>query len=72
MEGSPSSHTQGRCTLTSFPEMHPGEVVKEQRLSINDLLFHLNTSMQLWGSLGGPELSLSSATGIWRPYLAEH
>lgn len=64
MEGSPGSHTQGRRTLTSFPEMHPGEVVKEQRLSISDLPFYLYSSMQLWGSLGGPAVSLSSATGI--------
>lgn len=55
MEGSPASHTQGSHTLTSFPEMHPGEVVKGAELSIKDLPSHCHTSMHLWGGLGGPE-----------------
>lgn len=65
-EGSPSSHTQGGRALTSFPEMHSGVVVEEQRLSISDLPSHLYTSVQLWDSLGGPVIS------IWRSHLAEH
>lgn len=72
VERSPGSHTQGGCTLASFPEMHPGEVSKEQRLSIRDRPFHLYTSMQLWGCHGGPEVSLFCTTGIWRSHLAEH
>lgn len=50
MEGSPGSHTQGRRTLTSFPEMRPGQVVKGAEV-VNDFRFYLYAAVQLWHSM---------------------
>lgn len=80
MAGSPGSHTQGRRTLTSFPERRPGEVVKRGRgcqLMISDSISTpacgfgtalVAPSAARWPRW--PEWLFPSTIGIWRSWLS--